>query len=128
MTAARERRPDDAIRVDVDAARRVAHHTSGRIVERRLVHFANAGLRIDAENLAWHWPGRRAPHTAVRRMRDDAVDHTDGERAIDSGIDLPVLVDVVIAATPALRCSLITCFVEDLVSIQPMAPLKTPLP
>jgi hypothetical protein len=55
-------------------------------------------------------------------MRDDAVDHTDGERTIHSGIDLPVLVDVVIAATPALCCSLITSCVEDL-RVDPAAPV-----
>ena len=55
-----------------------------------------------------------APHTLPSRgMRDDAVDHADGERTIDSGIDLPVLVDVVIAATPALCGRLVTCLVED---------------
>src|SRR6185503_10496351 len=56
--------------------------------------------------------GGRTPHTAVRGMRDDAVDHADGDRTIYGGIDLPVLVDVVITATPALCGGFVTRLVE----------------
>ena len=68
VAAARQRRPDHAVRIDVDAARRVADD-AGRRIERRLVRLANAGLRIDADDLARH--RARAPRP-TRCRRSDA--------------------------------------------------------
>jgi hypothetical protein len=47
-------------------------------------------------------------------MRNDAVDDADCNRPIDGRIDLPVLIDVVITATPALCSGLVAGCIEDL--------------
>jgi hypothetical protein len=46
-------------------------------------------------------------------MWDHAVDHAHLDLPIDSGIDFAVLIQIVIAATPALRLRLVTGLVEN---------------
>ena len=130
MAAAGERRPDHAVVVDVDAARRVAVDVDLRVVERRLVDLGDAGLRIDTDDAPRHRPRHGAPHGAVGRVRDDAVDdagrnpharelaartpevleHVTVEAA---RFDLAVAVDVVVRQAPALRGRFVAGLVED---------------
>ena len=104
VTAAGQCRPDDAAGIDVDAARCVTDAGGSKIlrVERRLVGFANAGLGIDAHNLARHGRRHRTPDAAINGIGNHAVGtrHVDG--LVDVLLDLAVTVDVVIATAPAL--------------------------
>ena len=63
--------------------------------------------------LPGHRARRRAPDAAVGRMRNHAVDHAHRDLTIDRRIDFAVLIQIVIAAAPALRLGLIAGLVED---------------
>src|SRR4030095_12436796 len=99
MAAAGERRPDHAVRIDVDAPRRIADDAV-RGIERWFVRFAHACLRLDADDLSRHGPRHGTPHAAVR-VRNDAVEQADLDRLIDGFVDLSVSVDVEPGLAPA---------------------------
>src|SRR5688572_21909077 len=112
VPAARKRSPNHAIRIDVDAPRRIADDT-GRRIERRFVALADACLRIDADDLPGHGSRHGAPDTAIGWMRNDAVNYPDGDLPIDGRIHLSVLIQVVPRPAPALRLRFVAGLVEN---------------
>src|SRR2546427_742768 len=122
--SARERRPDDALAIDVHAARRIAG-------ERRLEHFGERGLRrirsrIQADDVA-RVSQYRAPDRTVDRARGEPVE-TGHDALVLLRVDRIVRPDVIVTLavavgvqnerSPALCLLLIAGFLEHL-SIEP---------
>ena len=122
--SARERRPHDALAIDVHAARRIAG-------ERRLEHFGEGGLRrirsqIQADDVA-RVSQHRAPDRAVDRARGEPVE-AGHDALVLLRVDRIVRPHVIVAPAvavgvqnergPALRLLLIAGFLEHL-SVEP---------
>ena len=124
--SAREHRPDDALAVDVHAARREALHRRLRVVPRHLVVLGQRRLgRVRSGNetneRARHSLDR-SPDRAVRRRRVAVERHVDPlvlgwiRRLIRFGVGVALAVSVVIEdeRAPALRFLLVVRLVPDL--------------
>ena len=124
--SAREHRPDDALAVDVHAARREALHRRLRVVPRHLVVLGQRRLRRVSAGNETHERARhpldRSPDRAVRRRRVAVVLHVEPlvlgwiRRLIRFrvGVALPVAVVVEDERAPALRQLLVVRLVPDL--------------
>ena len=121
---ARQRRPDDAVAVDVHATRREAMDGRSRIVDRRLVHFRQRRLRrvrtrVQPDDRAGE-AERRSPDRTIGRRRDgiEAAAEALVLRGIDRLIGLHVGVAPAVAVGvddergPSLRLRLVSGFLE----------------
>src|SRR5688572_17062044 len=100
----RERRPDDAVAVDVHSARGETLNTSLRVVPRQLVQLRERGrgwpaARSQSNDRAGETQ-RRSPHRSVRRRRHGVKPRRDP--LVLRGIEWRVGLDVVVASAVAV--------------------------
>src|SRR5262245_14311324 len=112
VTAAGQRSPHESIPVNVNASRKETLFCSGRIIERRLVGFRDAGPPLHADDLSGCARDGAPYNAVVSRIGNDAINTTHLYRLVHLGIDLAIAIDVIVATAPSLRCPLASGLLE----------------